>query len=541
MRRRRVWILHPFFFAIFPVLSLLSGNINRTPITEAFLPAGVSLLFTLLFWLLLVAMLRSKQKAAVIVSLFLLLFFSYGHFYDLINRLFPVIWGLSPGQHRLLLPLWGVLFLLGAGFTVVNKKPLGKLTFLLNIVAGCLVGMSVLGIGAYSLRVGLDRAHAELTQTVDLPAADNEQPKPLRDIYYIILDRYADASTFKNIYGYDNTEFIRYLEAKGFYVAQESRANYPRTKHSLSSSLNMTQVNYLTEVLGENCDDFLPLQLMLQDPQVWHFLKQRGYRFIYFGSWAQATRRNKYADVNINLFGLPEFTHNLYCKTMLYPVGLKHFYNERRIQHARVKYKLDKLAEVPRMEGPKFVFVHLIIPHRPYVFAPNGDFVPYNEAAAKGLARSYLDQVAFLNKELRALVDTLLARSAVPPVVILQGDEGPNVARLSNEQRQNFNWERASRTQLLQKMSILNAYYLPGVETVPLYPSITPVNSFRLVFNLYFNTDFELLPDKSYVFPDSRHPYVFVDVTEKLKGGYSASPGTKDEAAAQSRAAPDGT
>lgn len=33
------------------------------------------------------------------------------------------------------------------------------------------------------------------------------------------------------------------------------------------------------------------------------------------------------------------------------------------------------------------------------------------------------------------------------------------------------------------------------VDKSILYPSITPVNSFRLIFNLYFNTQYELLPD----------------------------------------------
>jgi len=30
---------------------------------------------------------------------------------------------------------------------------------------------------------------------------------------------------------------------------------------------------------------------------------------------------------------------------------------------------------------------------------------------------------------------------------------------------------------------------------------MTPVNTLRLIFNLYFDTDFKLLPDKSYVSP----------------------------------------
>ena len=71
--------------------------------------------------------------------------------------------------------------------------------------------------------------------------------------------------------------------------------------------------------------------------------------------------------------------------------------------------------------------------------------------------------------------------------------------------------------ELRKKTGILNAYYLPDVDKSVLYPSITPVNSFRVIFNLYFNTDFELLPDEIYVFADSDHPYRFINMTEKVR------------------------
>ena len=46
-----------------------------------------------------------------------------------------------------------------------------------------------------------------------------------------------------------------------------------------------------------------------------------------------------------------------------------------------------------------------------------------------------------------------------------------------------------------------------------LYPSITPVNSFRLVFNHYFGTNFDMLADESYITSSSR----FTKVTDRLR------------------------
>jgi hypothetical protein len=66
-------------------------------------------------------------------------------------------------------------------------------------------------------------------------------------------------------------------------------------------------------------------------------------------------------------------------------------------------------------------------------------------------------------------------------------------------------------------MRILNAYYLPDTDKKFLRPSITPVNSFRLIFNLYFNADLELLPDESYAFVDEGHLYEFFNVTDRVE------------------------
>lgn len=73
------------------------------------------------------------------------------------------------------------------------------------------------------------------------------------------------------------------------------------------------------------------------------------------------------------------------------------------------------------------------------------------------------------------------------------------------------------KTKLKEKFPIIAAYYLPGVSKSELYPEITPVNSFRIIFNLYFHTNLSLLPDKNYIFPDANHLYNFQDVTDKVK------------------------
>ena len=65
-----------------------------------------------------------------------------------------------------------------------------------------------------------------------------------------------------------------------------------------------------------------------------------------------------------------------------------------------------------------------------------------------------------------------------------------------------------------ERLSIFNAYYLPGGGNEKLYPEISPVNTFRIVFNHYFDTNFEILKDESY-YSLIKRPYQIENVTHR--------------------------
>jgi hypothetical protein len=81
-------------------------------------------------------------------------------------------------------------------------------------------------------------------------------------------------------------------------------------------------------------------------------------------------------------------------------------------------------------------------------------------------------------------------------VILLQGDHGATIEY------------KEQGIDPAQRLGILNAYYLPsnsleaenGEQPAELlYPGISPVNSFRLIFDSYFNGDYGLLDDRSIV------------------------------------------
>ena len=72
-----------------------------------------------------------------------------------------------------------------------------------------------------------------------------------------------------------------------------------------------------------------------------------------------------------------------------------------------------------------------------------------------------------------------------------------------------------------ESMRILNAYYVPPEGQRLLYASISPVNSFRMVFNACLEAHFDLLEDRSYMSDWETAPYQFTEVTKQVRGSAS--------------------
>jgi hypothetical protein len=517
MNRR--FVIHPFLFAIFFVLALYSANGDEVSFSQVLPPLAVVVACTAAVLFLAWLLVRSITKAAFLTSIAVVLCLSYGHAVNLVAKTpgsgFNFFTPLS-GLAILIWLLWVVILAISVYFIRWYwrkrwNRSIGKLTTLLNVVSAVLIVTPVI-----TIIVQEAQGSAHHTATPDIDDIQLSAPENPPDIYYIILDRYASAASLQEKLGFDNSEFLDYLSSKGFYVASESRDNYLSTQHSLASSLNMEYLDEVAEDVGPTATDLKPLYSMLEDYKVWRLLKSAGYEFTHMGSWWEPTRENKYADVNINYGGtLPEFSRLLLKTSAIDPLGRLFglWGDERQVQYERVKYEFDRMSEIPEREGPTFVFAHFLTPHPDYVFKSNGDFLPTQEALKRSLETRYLDQLLATNQMVEATIDRLLADSETPPIIIIQADEGPYPDFMDA-----FGWTQSQGNDLdlRVKSGILNAYYFPGVDSGVFYPSITPVNSFRELFNLYFGANLDLLPDKYYYWYPGQ-PYNFIDVTPYLQ------------------------
>jgi hypothetical protein len=510
-------IYHPIIFAIWPILFLYSHNINQMPFRDIEVPFLVMFASGVVLAVL-ASISRHRQTIGIVISVLLFFSFSYGHFYGALAGILPR--GFLKSGTLIPVFIWLGLLAVILFFIITRRTKALSTTRFLNAIGIILIAMPLLSIGGYHLRAS---RQPSLATVFDEPMTGFARPDTIRDIYYFIFDRYPNTSTLRNTYGFNNDEFIDFLRSKNFYVAEKSHANYVKTALSLSATLNMHPINSLEKSIGPDSDDWRPVHEMLQDYKVWRLLKSQGYRFLHFGSWWEPTRKNRFADMNFNLAPVRECLMRLYETTILYPFyqddpGTRRFldYNDHELHYNRIRYEFDKLAEIPRMREPTFVFAHILVPHPPFVFDSTGEFLPLEKACQRTDEVNFVNQVKFVNTKIRMLVDTIINSSPVKPIIIIQSDEGPYPNRYRDDEKF-FRWRSATKTELRQKMGILNALYLPNVGDSLLYPTMTPINTFRHIFNNYFHTNLPFFADKSYVFEDGVHLYTFIDVTAKIK------------------------
>jgi len=508
-------VIHPFLIALFPVVSLWASNVDYVKATLvlrslvlAVILAGV--LFLLAHWAT-----REWVKAGVITSLILLAILSYGHFYTVLKGvaiLNPMI------RHRYLVPLVGVLLGFMLVLVVKNAKILPSVSMFLTVMGAVLLGLSLAKIILFEINTYTSSYETPQVSVETSSSASTDTP----DIYYIILDAYGREDILKDLYKYDNSEFVQALEQRGFYVADKSNTNYMQTLISLSSSLNM---NYLDEYISQNGGkQSVPFLVgLINNNQLYRTLRAQGYKVVAFQTtFVDSSKADVFlkppAQRNLaarSLLSLNEF-EGMLLDTTIGKAWLDTFYNEQQtsaistlrlpyLQHRNdVIYTLTDLGNVAKMPGKKFVFAHVLSPHPPFVFTHSGDFVyplrPYStgdgndfKGGPDDYIAGYTEQIQYINKLVLNAVDAILANSSKPPIIIIQGDHGPGAY---------LHWGSLEHSNVKERMGMLNAYYFPDKDYAALYPSISPVNSFRVVLDKFFGANLELLPDNHYFSTD---------------------------------------
>lgn len=476
-------VLHPFLLAGYPVLALLVVNIKEVELLVALRPVILALLLAGIVLIPTRWAVKDIHQAALITTFLLVLFFSYGHVYDALKGANQDL-----ARHRYLAPAYFVILAAGLWWLLRKVENVSAFTETLNIVGILLVAFSFYQAGAFYISVARETREADAATELTLtPPPEGELP----DIYYILLDTFTRPDALIRDFDLDISAYLDDLRAEGFYVAECSQSNYPHTMASFSTALNMIYAPDLMKAKGITQDD---LWIYIQESEVRHQLEALGYQTVAFETgfkWSQIEDADVYLSRGSAGWHISPFEVILLDSTALrlvtdfrYLLVESEYGTNPFASHiSRQLFILDSLIEIPANPDPTFTLAHVLIPHPPYVFGPDGELVadPGYYGGKNGMPinadykrEGYRNQVLFITRRISAIAKEIVAQSDVPPIIIIQGDHG-----LSTRNR----------------TLILNIYYLPDGGDENLYPSITPVNSFRVIFETYFGADYPLLED----------------------------------------------
>jgi len=482
------------------------------------LPIGLALTVTLAAWLALWGLSRDRQRAALATSLLVALFFAFNQCRDALSISMGLLSQLWVRREYDVPPLTVLIVLaLGAApvlFLIFRRiKEPGRWSRVLNRFALILVLLPASRIAMARWR----EPEAPILQHRDgLPFPTRPARRP--DIYYIVLDAYARSDVMKDLFDFDNEAFLQRLEKKGFYVARQSRSNYCQTPLSLSSTLNC---DYLDALVAPDLHDTTALFDLISENLVIRSLRPLGYKFVSYSTGFDPTECS-----NADLYLGPRHPADNFQAMLVRMTPLGYltaqgvFWDHYVAVRNRVLFVLDHLPEITRDTAPTFAFAHIVSPHHPFVFGENGeDISPRGSTPHVVGTRQVLDfsrpekyregyrkQAIFLTKRVEQTIDQILAQSPEPPIIILQSDHGSGLRHHLDD---------LEKTDLRERLSILNCYYFPNRNYEGLTQTITPVNSFRVLFNNNLGTKLPTLENRN-LFSTYGDPFKFIDVTGRL-------------------------
>ena len=307
---------HPFLFALLPPLVLFIGNIGQLYPVDLVVPTLLILIPTILLWIGFTFFFKSSTKSGLIVSLMIVLFFSYGTIFTKLNG---IIVNFQISNTFFILLFLGI-FILGFLYCFKTKRKLNNITIILNVVVITLIAVTSTQLIGYDFNPShIFEDDVDTSTQFHLTDSLSEYP----DIYYIILDEYAGSKILNDTFDYDNSEFTDYLYTNGFTVPLESQSNYTISFLSLSSSLNMQYVNFYTDEVGIDSLDRRLSYNLFHNNRVMQILESNGYTIINFDSNWGPTNALEIADQNLcerNILFNSEIFTKVIGNSMLKPI-----------------------------------------------------------------------------------------------------------------------------------------------------------------------------------------------------------------------------
>ena len=477
----------PFFLFLLPAFYYLNVAVNvysagmknmlLSQFAVHFFAAIAGALFFFFFW-------RNYRKAALLSFILLCFYFFYSSIVDLMKQVFGSAAFIT--RYTFLLPFLLLLLVFCTYRIHKSSKQFKQFFLFLNLLLFVLclfetVRFSTTKFGYYDD----DKIMSQFRKY-------NGVDKP--DVYLIIADEYAGQMTLKEKFGYDNSGFVNELRKRGFYVAENPKTNYNQTPFSMASLFSMDYLS-LRNTEKSIISDYMLAEDIVNTNSTVSFFANYGYSILNISLFDfNNTRRAAYH--------FPEkkeiVNYNTFYAKFIRELGY-HFKQIPKSDGEEVKYDLNIIIDSLFFKGitndvdsPRFVYLHYLMPHQPYLFDSSGSarkgslkLSDLNEGKRK---LYYIDYLKYTNKKFLKLLDYILSITNRKQIIILASDHGYRTFVEKPDKKYYFN-------------NFFSVYF-PNKEYSGFYDSISTVNVFRTVLNSQFGQQLPLLKDTSIYVPD---------------------------------------
>ena len=501
--KRLIWSF-PLFIFLLPLFFVLHHNnqlFGFIPLRESIIAMLLSSAFLACCFGVFIVLNRSKLEAAFYAFLLGMFTFYFGDYLDAAKSVFNHSWISS---YKIFIPLSLVLIFFFARYITIHQGRLKKFQVYFNILFLLLVIAEFFFLPYHFINL---QSHHNLIYP-EKPISEKYVPvnTPLEqkpDIFYLVFDAYTNNATLKKLWAFDNSSITGWLTANGFYIVDSSKANYNFTPFSISSTFNMNYINRKFGTEGRIPTVMLRGVRSMSDNETIDILTKEGYQkrfFIPFNSEIEdiglIKEFNDFARKQLYNQTLPRrFARDVlwnFVSGKLNPGFIKKPRLEDQpayknfLQRANdAKKTIESIKQTCNTSSrpPQFVYGHFMITHQPHLFDSLGNPKTGRQLLSQNdLFSTYTQQVKYANSVIKDLVQWIQERNRRNTIIIISGDHGFRDFERSMGEYQFPNF---------------HAIYFPNQNYSGVYKRMSPVNTFRVVFNNHFDQQLPLLKDSS--------------------------------------------
>mgnify|MGYP001411636710 FL=1 len=463
-------IIFPFLLAFFPSWILILKNYDELIFQDILISLAI-VSVSIIIWIVIRKIIKNSNKAALITGVGVVFFFYFGYVQDALKGI--LVSNIPVNKTSILVPISIIIFIILTVYFIKSKNNFESIIKIANVVSITLI----------------------LVVCVQfiIPGASAEKP----NVYHIILDEYTDNEILTKKFGYNNEKFLEFLNNNGFYMHDKLFSTFGGTVKELNVILNMEYPKKL-RWMSEDYES-------LNNNKVMSIFSNQNYSIIETNSMM---RWKNFSDVDTKLCYDTNFINSEFLDQVLGKSIIRYFLEKYQQDTRRdtVRCTFNVLNEITlKTDGPKYVFSHVYVPHPPFLFGPNGENVIPDHREISGLQswenpQGYVNQLIYATNEITVVIKNIV-KNDPNAIIIVQGDTGTLTGA---------DISKKTMKEIYQAHSILYAVRIPDVEDSDY---MIPVNTYRIIFNNYFNMNYDYLEYHSYLVHNDSD---MEDITKKL-------------------------